>query len=59
MGGRFRRDGIYAYIQLIHTVVQQKLTQHCKAIILQLKKIALLNASTLEICVVIKKIFNN
>ena len=27
--------GIYAYIQLIHFVVQQKLTQHCKAIILQ------------------------
>ena len=27
----------YVYIQLIHIVVQQKLTQHCKAIILQLK----------------------
>ena len=28
--------GIYVYIQLIHFVVQQKLTQqHCKAIILQ------------------------
>ena len=25
-------------IQLIHTVVQQKLTQHCKAITHQLKK---------------------
>ena len=24
--------------QLIHAVVQQKLTQHCKAVILQLKK---------------------
>ena len=26
---------VYAYIQLIHFVVQQKLTQHCKAMILQ------------------------
>ena len=35
--GRFKRKGIYVYIQLIHVAVQQKLTQHCKAIILQLK----------------------
>ena len=28
---------IYIYIQLIHTVVQKKLTQHCKAIIRPLK----------------------
>ena len=27
--------GIYVYLQLIHFVVQQKITQHCKAIILQ------------------------
>ena len=27
--------GIYVYLQLIHFVVQQKLAQHCKAIILQ------------------------
>ena len=27
--------GIYVYIELIHFVIQQKLTQHCKAIILQ------------------------
>ena len=32
---RFRRDGIYVYIWLIHFIVQQKLIQHCKAIILQ------------------------
>ena len=38
MGGRFKREGIYVYIQLIHFIVQQKLTQHCKAIILPLKK---------------------
>ena len=38
---RLKRDEIYIYIyiyiQLIHIVVQKKLTQHCKAIILPLK----------------------
>ena len=34
---RFKREGMYLYLWLIHTVVQQKQTQHCKAIILQLK----------------------
>ena len=41
MGGRSKREGIYVYIQLIHFGVQQKLTQHCKAIILQLKKMVM------------------
>ena len=40
--GRLKREGIYIYththIQLIRVVIQQKLMQHCKAIILQLKK---------------------
>ena len=27
--------GIYVYLKLIHFIVQQKLTQHCKATILQ------------------------
>ena len=36
-GGRHRREGIYVYLYLIHIVVQQKLTQLCKAVILQLK----------------------
>ena len=35
--GSPKREGIYVYISLIHFIVQQKLTQHCKAIILQLK----------------------
>ena len=36
-GGREAQgEGIYVYLQLIHIVVQ-KLTQHCKAIILQWK----------------------
>ena len=34
---RSKRKGIYAYINLIYVVVQQKPTQHCKAIILQRK----------------------
>ena len=37
MGGRFRREGIYVYLWLIHIVVWQKPKQHCKTIILQLK----------------------
>ena len=37
-GGRLMTEGLYVYILLIHFVVQQKLTEHGKAIILQLKK---------------------
>ena len=35
---RLKREGIYVYISTVHSVVQQKLTQHYKAIIPQLKK---------------------
>ena len=38
VGGRLKRKGAYAYSELIHTGVQQKTRQLCKAIILQLKK---------------------
>lgn len=38
VGGRLNREGTSVYIQLIHTVVQQELTQHCKAVIFQLKE---------------------
>ena len=38
-GGREMQEGgdmgIYVYVKLIHSVIQQKLTHHCKAIILQ------------------------
>ena len=38
-GGRETQEGgdmgVYVCIELIHFVIQQKLTQHCKAIILQ------------------------
>ena len=37
MGGRFKREGIYVYLWLIHVEVWQKITKFCKAIILQLK----------------------
>ena len=37
VGGWFKRGGIYVYLWLIHVDVWQKPTQHCKAIILQLK----------------------
>ena len=37
VGERFNREGKYVYLWLIHVDVWQKPTQHCKAIILQLK----------------------
>ena len=37
VGGRFRREGAQIGLRLIHVVVGQKPTQHCKTIILQLK----------------------
>ena len=40
MGGRSPREGIYAYIPLIHFTVQQKLTQYCEATILQKLSVA-------------------
>ena len=36
MGGRFKSEGIYVYLWLIHVEVLQKITKLCKAIILQL-----------------------
>ena len=35
VGGRSKREGKYVYIKPIHSIVQQKLTQHYKAIICQ------------------------
>ena len=37
VGRRFKREGTYVYLWLIHADVWQKPTQHCKAIIVQLK----------------------
>ena len=37
LGGRFKREGTYVYLWLIHVDVWHKPTQYCKAIILQLK----------------------
>ena len=38
VGGRFKREGVYVYLWLIHVEVWQKTTKSCKAIILKLKK---------------------
>ena len=48
IGGKSKKEGIYVYIWLIHFILQQKLTQHCKATILQLKKKKRSNRSTLN-----------
>ena len=37
VGGRFKREGTYVYLWLIHVDVWQKPSQYCKVIILQLK----------------------
>ena len=37
--GRLKGEGKYVYLWLTQVLVQQKSTQHCKAIILQFKKI--------------------
>ena len=37
MGGRFKMEGIYVYLWLIHVEVWQKTTKFCKTIILLLK----------------------
>ena len=37
IGGRFRREGTYVNLWLIHGDVLKKPTKFCKAIILQLK----------------------
>jgi len=43
VGERFKSEGTYVYLQLICVDIWQKATQHCKAIILQLKIINLKN----------------
>ena len=37
VGKRFRMEGTYVYLSMIHINIWQKPTQYCKAIILQLK----------------------
>ena len=39
MGRESKKEGTYVNMYLIHFAVEQKLTQHCKATLLQLKKI--------------------
>ena len=42
VGGRPRTEGIYAYIQLIHFIVQQRHMQRGKAIIFQFSKMCII-----------------
>ena len=44
---RLKREMIYAYTRLIHFLVQQKPTEHCKAITLQFLKIERKNKTIL------------
>ena len=37
VGRRFRREGTYVYLWLMHVDVWQKPTQYCKTVTLQLK----------------------
>ena len=37
VGMRFKREGAYVYLWLIHVDVWQKPTQYCKPIVIQLK----------------------
>ena len=48
VGERLKKEGTYIYLQLIRVVVWGKPTQHCKAIILQLKKGCSLQSSSNE-----------
>ena len=38
MGGRFKSEGIYVYLWLIHVEVELKTPKFCKAIIIKFKK---------------------
>ena len=44
-----RQEGTYVYLWLIHVDVWQKPTQHCKAIILQLKINKIYSTSPIKI----------
>ena len=50
VGGRFKREGTYVYLWLIHVDVWQKPTQYCKVITLQLKINRLKNKHVWSLC---------
>ena len=57
MEKRFKREGIYVHLWLIHVEVWQKTTKFCKAIILQLKKKKMYNQKKKKeqvICLLLK-----
>ena len=47
--GRFKREGTYIYLWLIHVDIWQKPTQYCKAINLRLKKKQIKKKKTLGV----------
>ena len=49
MGGKFKRNGTYVYLWLIHVDIWQKPTHYCKAIILQLKIKPMWNMASSEL----------
>ena len=55
VGERCKREEIQVYIQLIHFIVQKKLTQHCKAIILQFKKKKTMQIKVMKIVVLVER----
>ena len=40
VGGKFKKEGVYVYLWLIHADIWQKTTKFCKAIILQFSSVA-------------------
>ena len=39
MGGRLKKEGIHVYLQLIHNVIEKKLTRNCKVIYYNFKNL--------------------
>ena len=48
VGGKSKEEAMCVYLWLMHYAVQQRLTQHCKANILQLKKKKIFSAHKME-----------
>ena len=42
VGARLKKEKLYVYLQLIYVVVQQKLTQYCKATVYLFLKICMI-----------------
>ena len=56
VGRRSKREARYVYIELIHFIVQQKLTKHCKAAIPKYKRCVRPSVSSIAVLFTIGKI---